>query len=196
MEIANLRIDVIREGFDRYRSAVVRVYKEAYSGPPYFVREDDVEKFAENDWQRWILERGFLLALAWAGMDPAGMSFGWSGDADAAFSQRLLAHLGSEAHEWLEDSFILVDLAVRPVFQGKGIGACLHDTILDHAPHRTALLYTLAADTPALRLYFSHGWTVLRKDVTQTSGKKYYLMGHRNQETGSSSTNVLTAGPQ
>ena len=42
-----------------------------------------------------------------------------------------------------------------------GLGRRLHDVLLDGIPSDRALLATDNRDSPALRLYTSHGWTKL-----------------------------------
>jgi GNAT superfamily N-acetyltransferase len=62
---------------------------------------------------------------------------------------------------WLRDYFELVEMAVCPSQQGRGVGSALHDAILACTRHATAALTTAQAETPALRLYRKRGWRTI-----------------------------------
>lgn len=63
--------------------------------------------------------------------------------------------------EWLDDSFELCELHVRPDAQGHGIGRALLTTLADAVPQSRMLLSTPEGDTRAWRLYHSLGFVDL-----------------------------------
>lgn len=79
---------------------------------------------------------------------------------------------------WFSDCFELVDLAVLPEAQGRGIGSSILETITSALPHRTAALSTLRAETTAFHLYQKRGWLVLNPTLNFPNIKRpYILMG-------------------
>jgi ribosomal protein S18 acetylase RimI-like enzyme len=82
------------------------------------------------------------------------------------------------AQRWLTDTFELVELAVAPHAQGRGIGSRLHDTLLADLPHQAAVLSTIQSETVALKLYRKRGWTVLLENFFfPGTSKPYIIMG-------------------
>lgn len=177
MDAMPLRTELITGDFDRWKTAVVEVYRDTYRGDPYFVDESDVDEFAHVRWPSRIVEPGFRLSLVSTVTEIVGMAYGWTSTPSARWTQRIAEHLGADADHWLSDNFEFVDLAVRPAYQGMGAGKAIYESLFEHLPHRTALLYTLRADTAAFRMYLRLGWAILKDEVSLRSGKKYALMG-------------------
>jgi GNAT superfamily N-acetyltransferase len=65
---------------------------------------------------------------------------------------------------WLDDAFELVEFAVVPNRQGRGIGAALYDALFANVTEPRALLGTDPPPTPAYRFYARRGWQVLLPD--------------------------------
>jgi GNAT superfamily N-acetyltransferase len=65
------------------------------------------------------------------------------------------------AARWLDDSFEIAEVHVRPEHQRRGIGRCMLLEITGGRAERTAVLSTMDANTPARRLYRSLGFTDL-----------------------------------
>jgi len=85
---------------------------------------------------------------------------------------------GDEVDTWLMDCFAFAELAVIPSARGQGLGGQLHDALLRGLPYRTAMLSTLSAETPALRLYRRRGWVMLLDDFVFPGGTHpYAVMG-------------------
>jgi len=79
---------------------------------------------------------------------------------------------------WLNDCFEFVELAVDPMFKRLGIASKLHDALLDSIHHNTAILTTWIKNTPAINLYQSKGWEVIKRDVpVVTEGDLQVIMG-------------------
>jgi ribosomal protein S18 acetylase RimI-like enzyme len=114
----------------------------------------------------------------------AGFSYGFHGAPgqwwhDTVARALVTAHGGGAATAWLEDSFEVAELHVRPEYQGDGIGAGLLQRLTSGRPERTALLSTRDADTPARRLYRGSGFTDLLTEFVffPSADPPYAVMG-------------------
>jgi ribosomal protein S18 acetylase RimI-like enzyme len=139
---------------------IVDVYRAAFTAPGYDETTEDVARFRAG-LPRHAARDGFRLALARAPGDGGltGFAYGYTGRPGQWWTDRLLDRIPREiADEWVGGHFELVELAVRPDAQGRGIGRALHDALLDGLPHRRALLGTWPDDRPARRLYERAGW--------------------------------------
>ncbi len=85
---------------------------------------------------------------------------------------------GRTAVAWLADCFEIAEVHVRPEYQGQGIGRAMLLRLTAGCPHRTAVLSTLDAATPARCLYGSMGFTdLLRSFAFPGNGPPYAVMG-------------------
>lgn len=82
------------------------------------------------------------------------------------------------ADAWLDDSFEVAEVHVRPEFQKQGIGRRMLLRLAGGLAERTAVLSTMDAQTPARRLYRSLGFTDLLTQY-QFAGvaESYAVMG-------------------
>lgn len=142
---------------------VVDVYRDAFTAPGYDERPEDVERF-RTGLPRHAARDGFRLALAVADGGLAGFAYGYTGQPGQWWTDRLLERIPHDiTDEWVGGHFELVELAVRPAAQCRGVGRALHDALLDGLPHRPALLGTWPDDRPARRLYLRTGWRELAR---------------------------------
>jgi GNAT superfamily N-acetyltransferase len=82
------------------------------------------------------------------------------------------------AAAWLADCFEIAEVHVRPEFQGQGIGRSMLLSLTAGCPHRTAVLSTLDAESPARRLYAAMGFRdLLRSFSFPGNGPLYAVMG-------------------
>jgi ribosomal protein S18 acetylase RimI-like enzyme len=65
------------------------------------------------------------------------------------------------AAAWLDDSFEVAEVHVRPEYQKRGIGRRMLSRLTGGLAERTAVLSTMDAETPARHLYRSLGFTDL-----------------------------------
>ena len=80
--------------------------------------------------------------------------------------------------QWLDDSFEVAELHVRPEHQGHGIGRSLLLALTAGRPERTAVLSTADAPTRARRLYRGVGFTDLLTDFRFSGAEPpYAVMG-------------------
>jgi GNAT superfamily N-acetyltransferase len=91
----------------------------------------------------------------------------------------LMARSGPAAvSRWLDDSFEVAELHVRPQYQRRGIGRRLLFRLTGDRAERTAVLSTMDANSPARRLYRSLGFTDLLTDYRFAGAPvSYAVMG-------------------
>ncbi len=142
-----------------------RVYLAAFSLPPYREGETDVVRFRES-FMRHARRGGFRCVVAEDSSDGVvGFGYGYTSKPGQWWRDVVEEALSKEnAKKWLADAFELVELAVLPSMQGHGIGGRIHDELLRGLPHRTAVLSTFQAESPALKLYRNRGWITLLWD--------------------------------
>ncbi|HYY44291.1 MAG TPA: GNAT family N-acetyltransferase [Actinomycetota bacterium] len=153
---------------------VLKVYLDAFAAPPYGDAErhtrrmrDTLPHHAERPgWKTCIArddDSGRII----------GFTYGQSGVAGTWWYDNVARAAGkARTRRWLEGCFELTELAVAPEYQGKGVGGRLHDMLLEGLPHRTAVLSTLAAETPALALYRKRGWQVVVDSMVFPNGTR------------------------
>lgn len=79
---------------------------------------------------------------------------------------------------WLDDSFVITELHVRPGYQNRGLGRTLITTITDAAAEPRSILSAIDTESPARALYRSLGYTDLARNVLFPSAPKpYAVMG-------------------
>jgi ribosomal protein S18 acetylase RimI-like enzyme len=109
----------------------------------------------------------------------AGFAYGYHGAAGQWWYERVAAGLDrADRSRWLVDGYFeLVELAVDPDFQGRGLGGRLHDELLD--PERgPALLSTQVDNATARRLYFGRGWELVVPELRfARAGELYSVLG-------------------
>jgi len=171
-----VRVD--QEEIARYRDGILKVYREAFGGPPYFEGPEHFERFNASLTSH-AGRPGFHCCVARKpdGGQVVGFAYGYSGLPGGWWWDTVASALDKESAAcWLEGCFEFVELAVTPACQRKGIGKLLHNALLGDIPHRTAVLSTLDADTPARRLYERMNWTTLLKGFRFPSGTTPYLI--------------------
>lgn len=118
----------------------------------------------------------------------AGFGYGVAGRAGDFWWDRVLAGLmvtaspgsasAATARRWLDRSFEICELHVRPDCQRQGLGRAILVELLAEAPYDTALLSTEDVDSPARRLYRSLGFVdVLRQFVFAGDPRRFAILG-------------------
>ncbi|MEU6176221.1 GNAT family N-acetyltransferase [Streptantibioticus parmotrematis] len=80
--------------------------------------------------------------------------------------------------DWLDDSFVVVELHVLPAHQGKGVGRRLITGLTAPVPQPRSILSALDLDSPARRFYRGLGYTDLAHPVHFPSAPvPYTVMG-------------------
>jgi GNAT superfamily N-acetyltransferase len=164
------------------QSALVSVYRAVFIEPPYFEDETGMQDFIAR-FPHHARRPGFRCCVAQQGESIVGFAYGFTGEPGDGWWDMVADRLSDdEVETWLMDCFAFAELAVIPSVQGQGIGGRLHDALLRELPHRTAVLSTLQAETPAMRLYRNRGWvTLLRDFVFPGGGQPYVVMGLKLQ---------------
>ncbi|MFD9910541.1 GNAT family N-acetyltransferase [Streptomyces sp. NPDC059063] len=79
---------------------------------------------------------------------------------------------------WLDGSFVITELHVRPGYQNRGVGRALITTITDSATEPRTILSAIDTESPARALYRSLGYQDLARHVLFPSAPKpYAVMG-------------------
>jgi GNAT superfamily N-acetyltransferase len=133
------------------------LHAEVYADPPYR-RADDAEVYPG----RFRVQRrqpGFVLAEARNGGYLVGYAAGMPLRPSTSWWRELTTPLPAEVtEEHPGRTFALVDLVVRASWRRQGIGAELHDLILDGRPEERATLTVLPAAGPAQNAFRAWGW--------------------------------------
>ena len=144
------------EQAQQYVAEVFAVYDAVFGDRPDY-----------DDWRAELYDphcarERFRLAAARDEGQLVGFAWGYIGRPGQFWSDWVLETMPEEVtREWVGGHFEFVELAVRPEHRRHGYGRRLHDVLLDGVPADRALLSTDADDSPAVRLYTSHGWRTL-----------------------------------
>jgi len=177
------KIDVFyinSDQFSEYRRFISDIYREAFAQPPYNEGEGAVIRFTAA-LERHLFRQGFrcIVARPYPNHPIVGFAFGYTAQPGQWWHDTVASVMNSEqVKKWLSDCFELAELAVKPSFQGLGIGGRLHDNLMADLPHRTAALSTINAESNALYLYRNRGWVTLVKNLKFSGGlRNYKIMG-------------------
>ncbi|MGK5680680.1 GNAT family N-acetyltransferase [Actinoplanes sp. URMC 104] len=148
-------------------AALGDVYAEAFGRPPHNEPAEVILAWRDQSLPQHAARSGFRCVAAWDGELLVGFAYGYTGERGQWWTDQVVAAVPPQlAAEWLGGHFELVELAVRPSHERRGIGAALHDRLLDGLPHRVALLTAIDDETaPARRLYRRKGWQPLAGGV-------------------------------
>jgi ribosomal protein S18 acetylase RimI-like enzyme len=113
------------------------------------------------------LDRKGLRAVAAEEDDRlVGVAYGYLGARGQWWHDQVRAALGTQlAREWLEGSFEVCELHVRPALHGTGLGRRLLSELLAGTSATTAVLTTPDSETRARGFYRAGGWTDLVRDL-------------------------------
>ncbi len=162
------------------QNQLVHIYRQAFSSPPYNKDEIEVADFAYFLPQH-VMRDGFQMVAAMEEQnnEVVGFAYGFANTSDQFFYQEVAKVTNSDfVMAWLSDYFRLVEIAVLPRVQGRGIGGALHNHLLSGLPQAKGILATIAAETDAFRLYRKRGWQVLLEEIFFTGvTRPYRIMG-------------------
>ncbi len=108
-----------------------------------------------------------------------GFVYGMPNDRGHWWSTVVEPYLRAQGHDdWLDDSFVITELHVHPLYQHRGIGRQLITLLTDAATEPRSLLSAIDTDSPARALYHSLGYQDLARRVLFPSAPKpYAVMG-------------------
>jgi ribosomal protein S18 acetylase RimI-like enzyme len=109
----------------------------------------------------------------------AGIAYGYLGGPGQWWHDIVARSMTPEQRErWLGPGhFEFVELAVRPDQRRRGLGAKLHDELLEPHLSRPAVLSTQVSNLPAQSLYRGRGWSVLVPEIDFGTRELYLVMG-------------------
>lgn len=117
---------------------------------------------------------GFVAAIAQRDDEIAGFACGHEAAPHQPWASRVFAALVSAGHDaWTDDTFEFADIAVRPEWQGQGIGRLLLDAVTAEVSHRYCVLVTYNGPHAAKRLYLRAGWVILVEDFRYRTGSPF-----------------------
>lgn len=175
----NLRIEPMPLHGPLFEGAIA-VYGAAFAQPPYSdpQRSAEVRKRIRDLHSRRLGFRGFV---AIADRRLVGMTYGYHGATGQWWHDAVCNHLGrANAIDWLGDSYELVEVAVHPHYQGRGLGAALIARLLEGREEATCVLST-RIDSRAHVLYRRLGFEILSTMRFAPAGADFYVMGKRLQ---------------
>lgn len=146
---------------------LVTIYRDAFLRPPYSKDETEVVDFASS-LPRHVALSGFrmVVALEQPQGRAIGFAYGFGNRPDHFWFREVVKLLPpDQVDHWLAGGFRLVEIAVSPENQGRGVGGRLHDRLLSDLPYRRATLLTMAAETVAFKMYVKRGWKRLLDNI-------------------------------
>ena len=135
------------------------------------------ERFAEI-LPRHASREGFRFLAARGTGSLVGFAYGYAGAPGQWWHDRVAAALTPAARErWLPPGhFEFVELLVHPDFRRRGVGAALHDALLEGSGGTTAVLSTQIDNEPAIRLYEGRGWKTIIETIDLGAPQSYLVM--------------------
>jgi GNAT superfamily N-acetyltransferase len=152
-------------------------YLAGFSGAPYFETEASRAGFVDRV-RRYAGRDGFRLVVASEGDAAAGVGLAVIGHPGDWWRDQVAAQLSRrDVDEWLGTSVLeVVNLAVRPEWRGRGLGARVLAALVAGATTSSAVLTVDTRATPARTLYTTRGWIVLRDRIAIGDGEPATLM--------------------
>lgn len=167
---------VAASGVPSIQDQVVAVYRDLFPMPPYGETAEDIAGFAAR-LPRHAARDGFRGAVAREEGEPLGFADGHVGAPGRWWHDLVWAALGPGiAARWLVGAFALVELAVVPAAQGRGIGGRLHDAVFGGTSARTEVTSTPRDGNPAVRFYRRRGWHAVHDAVFYPNGATPHLV--------------------
>lgn len=173
------RREIALEDAPDLEPAVVAVYAEAFTRPPYEEGPLAGARFAPR-WRSHQRAPGWRAQGVWDGEHLIGFVYGHRAERGLPWVDAVVAQLSpARRARWCQDAFLVCELAVLPAWQGRGWGSRLHDALLCGLPEKTALLTTLDDDDNAgARLYARRGWrTISTPYVASGYAHRYVVKG-------------------
>jgi GNAT superfamily N-acetyltransferase len=121
--------------------------------------EDDADEIRAS-FEEYAGYRDFIGLLAYLDGEPVGVSYGAAMYPGVPYHDQLAMLLGTD-HAALQATWRLVELAVVPEAQGRGVGGRLHDALLAAQPYPRALIATAVSNERARDMYLRRGWSVI-----------------------------------
>jgi ribosomal protein S18 acetylase RimI-like enzyme len=139
------------------------------------------DEWAREQLPRHVARDGFLFLVARQDEQLAGFGYGYSGAYGQWWTDHVRGALTAEQRaEWLDPPhFEVVELHVRPSFQGRGIGSVLLAQLLTRQPHDRAVLTTQIGSRQARGFYAKNGWVELAPVDFGAGYAPYVVLGKK-----------------
>jgi ribosomal protein S18 acetylase RimI-like enzyme len=161
------------------RAAVVDVWASAHE---LAGASPTRSEFGRTRLKRHAGRDDFRFMGAFADGELVGFVYGYTGAPGQWWYDRVAGALDGAARRlWLDPGhFEFTELAVRPDYQGRGIGSALHDAVLVALPHERALLSALADNRRVIEFYRHRGWEVVLRRLRFEAGRPHFtIMGRQ-----------------
>lgn len=157
----------------------IAVYGDAFAEPPYS-DPDRGKEIRTRLLEVHGLRKGFRSFAAVSDKaEIIGMIYGYHGGPGQWWHDTVLKKLPFEAgRSWLSNCYEVVEVAVAPHWQGKGVGRALIRTLLEGRDEDTCVLST-RTDSRAHELYERLGFEEIATVSFATTGPPFYIMGKR-----------------
>lgn len=135
-------------------------YEEVYAEPPYNEGPCDVAEFIRH-YQVHSRRPGMRLVLAQDGEDVVGFSYGYLLPADSPWWKNVEEDLDEDfVREDGARTWVILELAVRKAWRGRGVAAALHEMLLDGLDVERVTLTVRPEEeaAPARQAYSSWGY--------------------------------------
>lgn len=139
------------------------------------------EEWATQSLPRHAGRDDFLFLVARTDERLVGFGYGYTGAYGQWWTEKVKhAFTPEQCAEWLDPPhFEVVELHVRPAFQGNGVGSQLLAQLLTRQPHDRALLTTQAGSRQARGFYAKNGWSELCPVDFGPGYAPYLVLGKR-----------------
>jgi ribosomal protein S18 acetylase RimI-like enzyme len=162
---------------------MVSVYGAAFAQPPYNETAQAAQSLRAQ-LQRHATYPGFAACLAWEGERLLGFVYGTTNLPGQWWYERVAPALTADQRVALFDgAFVVVELAVHPDTQGRGVGGQLLNALLTAVPHTQVVLSARTDASAALSFYGRRGWQPLVENFRFPDGNLTYdILARRRSE--------------
>ncbi|WP_404451568.1 GNAT family N-acetyltransferase [Virgibacillus necropolis] len=160
-------------------NALAEIYCGAFIGNDY-TSEDLYE--AKQTFIKHVTYPGFRgIKYINESEEILGFAYGYTSLPEQFYRNKLDGHLDEiEKNKWLQECFEFVELAVDVKSRQSGIGKQLHDYLLNYVNHDTSILTTSIDNFPAINLYKSREWQIIKRNVVLIPGTEpQIIMGKK-----------------
>jgi ribosomal protein S18 acetylase RimI-like enzyme len=174
----NWRIESLPTSGPLFEGAI-SVYGDAFALPPYN-DPDRGQEISARIRDTHIDREGFAGFIALDSNDDVlGMIYGYKGEAGQWWHDAVARAVDREtSRAWFSDTYEVVEVAVHPRHQAKGIGAAMVRQLLRDRPESTTVLST-RTDSRAHFLYSRLGFEIVNEMRFSPGGAWFYIMGAR-----------------
>jgi GNAT superfamily N-acetyltransferase len=166
----DVSVEVISvENLNGYGHEIARVHAAAFG-----TGEKGVIRYERESLPEMTCMPGFVAAIARRDDEIVGFACGHDAATHQPWAIRVFAALVSAGYDaWTDDTFEFADIAVRPEWQGQGIGRLLLDAVTARVSRRYCVLVTYNGPHAAKRLYLRAGWVTFVDDFRYRTGSPF-----------------------